>query len=185
MSNSAPPEETENCPELGVLLFPSFADAKYHMGHMWVNWKRVGVTEVPSRGYRPDISRVPKEFRSPDKYRDFFIRDSVPGQMVDEAFQPGTIAALNQHRPRVHERWWRIDNHGLAWLEFECFIPRGQYFVDKGKYSCDENRDDCDNCSSWALRVVRGAMRNPSFLACARPKRLSHVQRAIWGNTMI
>lgn len=181
-SNNVVGQKIGRAHELGVLLFPSRADAEYHMGHLWIIWTRAGATESPSRGYRPDYSQIPKEFRSPSKYRDYFIANAVPGQIVNEAFRDDTVKVLKQQRNDVRETGWPIDARGLAHVELEGFIPHGHYVFTKGKYSCDLKREDCDNCSSWGLKVVRGAMHDPGFLPCERPKRLRDVEHAIWGD---
>src|SRR5437016_9238162 len=112
-------EKTQEIPpsghELGVLLFPSRADAEYHMGHMSIDWIRAGATEKPSRGYRPDYTKIPKEFRDPAKYRRFFIRNFVPGRMVNEGVQPDTVKAIEHLRDHIRQQRWRIDGRGLTW----------------------------------------------------------------------
>jgi hypothetical protein len=164
---------------LGAYLFPSRADVDNKMGHMWISWTEE--INVPNRGYWPDFSQIPATVRRSGNYRDFFINNRVPGRYVDESLNPITIGIRELAGSTIRNRSWSIGEQVRTRLGLRCVIPPDKDGVDEGFYSCEEERENCENCSSWALKVMRDAKCDPGFLPCRRPKRLSFVEIAIWG----
>jgi hypothetical protein len=173
--------ENPICETLGTYLFPSVADEQYHMGHMWIYWTD-GNDDPPSRGYWPIFTAIPKEFRNAEAARSFLITDKVPGRFEDESVNPELTETMKN---QARERKWTINIGQKMWLELRCGIDLGEDGKDEGFYSCDEKREDCDNCCSWSVKVMYDATKNPDFLRCTRPKRLRHVEMAIWGSSIV
>jgi hypothetical protein len=177
--NAVGPEGGANFAQ-GTFLFPSRADLAYRMGHMWVYWVTSGGRK--HRGYWPDWTHVPADVRRSNSYRDFFTENFVPGRCVDESLNVITVNMMVSFGDDIRSREWIVDDRAEMLLELKWGLKENQDGIDYGSYSCDESRKDCNNCSSWALEVMREVRGDPAFLPCERPKRLRHVELAIWGD---
>jgi hypothetical protein len=163
---------------LGVGLRPSRM-SQNNPGHMWLYWTNVENPHPPYRGFYPNINDIPEEFQDLSRWKDYFLEHSVPGILrVDYRAMQWAERNSNQ----CLDKHWSIEEEQQSRLNIHCEIPPGQDSITKGRYSWNEERNDWDNCSSWAIKAVNYIMDEPNFLTCQRPKRLSHVIRAIWDN---
>jgi len=171
------PEVTNSDFEVGVGLQPSKNDSVHHMGHFWIRWINPFTGEVSHRGYWPVLDDLPAGLTKDDT-RDYLCNNKVRGLFkIDTAGYE-----IEKNEPTHKKMHWSFTERAFMHLTlWHCKLPDGASFKLSGNYSCSEKLHNTDNCSSWAIKALRAARKEPSFIHCDRIKRLKFVEEAIWG----
>lgn len=170
----------ERCNTEGIETdaLPSHTIDRDHCGHMWLHWDESETNSTTHRGFIPDISEIPPEFGEMRRWREYFPLHSVRGLMIRDDYGASFAREYPDHC--LHHKW-QLSSPDLLRLTLRCYLPPGEDSRPEGRYSWNEARTDWDNCSSWVLKILDHIFDKANFVTCPRPKRLSWVIRAIWG----
>lgn len=157
---------------VGLGLLPQRDDVEHHAGHVWITWQPLTAEDARYRGYYPDFTAIPDEFRdAPETWLEFFSQNSVPGYCINDSWARELATSMRT-------RHWALASAHVLSLETACFIPRGSDGVLSGRYSWNEAAPTEHNCSSWALHQLNSAAKS-DLVVCTRPKRLRHVEQVL------
>jgi hypothetical protein len=126
------------------------------------------------RGFRPNDELIPPEFNSPEKWRDFFHTNAVPGIRYIDIRASEWV----KRKDRCYAKSWHITDEQAWRFDIRCWIPAGEEVLEEGLYSWNTAHPGWDNCASWAIKVVNQVMED-DFLPIPVPARISKVAEKI------
>ena len=133
---------------ISVHLAPSTPE-EHEPGHMAAAWARVPDARH-FRGFVFDVSDLPEEFQTAERWRDYLFDHTVPGHVI----QDKRMAALVRHRRgSLLSQEWAAEPAQVR--ELESLTKTGQ----TGRYSFNpDDHPGCHNCVTWATEVVNNAL---------------------------
>ncbi|MBF0608693.1 MAG: hypothetical protein SFH39_17955 [Candidatus Magnetobacterium sp. LHC-1] len=162
---------------VGVGLQQSRDDHRLNMGHMWLRWYDEDEGRFQYRGYYPVMEDLPDTH--PSELREHLCFEVVRGCYKDDIEARIIEEEIDKNSYLVKCWDFSVEQHDKV-LQY-CRLPEGRSYVISGHYSCNEKITYADNCSSWTIKTLVKAKDDDGFITCDRPKRLKHVERAIWG----